>query len=148
MPARIYVPATGPNEWQRLLAEPDKHWRTGYSAKSLATCWLEADGYPAEVRNALEASPDRNLHGVELLFGTPEHEVPLPGTRRPSQNDIWVLARGAKTLVSSAVEGKVAEPFDKTVVEWAATASRRGLLISVKHWLWMPHVSRQFDEAI
>lgn len=123
MPSRIYVPAIGLNDWQRLLAEPDKHWRTGYSAKSLAYCWMEADGFPAEVRNALEASSEPSLHGLELLFGAPEHEVPLPGGRKPSQNDIWVLARGANGLVSVAVEGKVAEPFDKTVAEWAATAS-------------------------
>ncbi len=33
---KFYVLADGANDWRPLLAEPEKHWRTGYSAKSLA----------------------------------------------------------------------------------------------------------------
>ena len=39
----------------------------------------------------------------------------LPGGRRPSQNDVFVLASGSEGLVSIAVEGKVAESFDMPV---------------------------------
>ena len=35
------------------------------------------------------------LREAEFLLAIPEHEVPLPGGIRPSQNDLWVLARGA-----------------------------------------------------
>jgi Domain of unknown function (DUF6946) len=35
--------------------------------------------------------------------------VPLPGGVRPSQNDLFVLARGAKGAIAIMVEGKVSE---------------------------------------
>ena len=53
----------------------------------------------------------------------PEHQVPLPGGSRPSQNDIWVLARSEGDLISIAVEGKVSEPFGPTLEEWQAESS-------------------------
>jgi len=42
--SKIYIPTTKPEDWQSLLADPEKHWRKGYSAKALAYCWQEADG--------------------------------------------------------------------------------------------------------
>src|SRR5688500_6454146 len=39
VPQRIYVPSTGPNDWRRLLADPAKQWRKGYSAMAVARCW-------------------------------------------------------------------------------------------------------------
>jgi len=60
---------------------------------------------------------------IEMLLALPEHQVFLPGGSRPSQNDIWVLARSAGQLISIAVEGKVSEPFGPTVQEWRAKAS-------------------------
>ena len=36
---KAYVPSQGPEDWQQILIEPDKQWKTGYSAKSLAYCW-------------------------------------------------------------------------------------------------------------
>ena len=33
---KVYVPTTGSNDWRRLLADPAKQWRTGFSAKTLA----------------------------------------------------------------------------------------------------------------
>lgn len=110
-----------PEAWQALLADPGKHWRDGYSAKTLAYSWLRADGFPAEVAAVLHQSPP--FASIEMLLGVPEHQVPLPGGRRASQSDIWVLARVADGFVSIAVEGKVAEPFDRTVREWFADES-------------------------
>ncbi|MGE0487250.1 MAG: hypothetical protein AB7Q81_24060 [Gammaproteobacteria bacterium] len=123
MAGPFYIPAPGLDGWRARLADPDKHWRLGYSARALATAWEDAGGFPPEIRAALDGAADPALHGLELLAGFPEHEVALPGGRRPSQSDIWLLARGAAGLVSIAVEGKVAEPFDKPVVEWLAEAS-------------------------
>ena len=117
----IYIPAKSAEQWAQFLAEPVKHWRTGYSARSLAYSWQEADGFPAEVRNALSSCPA--LSSLELLLAIPEHQVPLPGGSRPSQNDIWVLARSGAGLVSIAVEGKVSEPFGPTVQEWMEDGS-------------------------
>ena len=118
---KIYVPSSGADDWARLLAEPVKHWRTGYSARSLAHCWEAAQGFPPEVKKALATCPA--LSSLEMLIGLPEHQVHLPGGTRPSQTDLWVLARGRDGLCSIAVEGKVAEPFGPTIGEWLQEAS-------------------------
>jgi hypothetical protein len=57
---KIYVPTLGAESWRRLLADPEKHWRTGFSAKTLAHCWEQANGLPAEIAAMLAG------------FGTPE----------------------------------------------------------------------------
>jgi len=114
--SRIYIPAASADQWAALLADPTKHWRTGFSARTLAHSWQEAQGFPAEVKDALDTVDA--LRGSELLLAIPEHQVSLPGGGRPSQNDIWALARANRQLVSVAVEGKVAEPFGPTLGEW------------------------------
>ena len=117
--SKIYIPAVNAEQWAQFLADPVKHWRQGYSARTLAYSWQEANGFPVEVEKVLIAQfPD-----IELLLALPEHQVPLPGGQRPSQNDIWVLARSAGNLISIAVEGKVSEPFGPTVQEWRAESS-------------------------
>jgi hypothetical protein len=112
---KFFSPADDPADWQQLLADPVLHWKTGRSAKSIAYSWTEAQGFPSEVQSVLDASAIDCLHELEFLLGIPEHEVPLPGGARPSQNDVFVLAMGSDGLVSIAVEGKVSEPFDKPV---------------------------------
>lgn len=119
----LFIPTTRPEDWRSLLAEPDKHWRTGYSARSLAHSWEQSKGFPSEVRAVFARSGIPVLETAEMLLGIPEHQVALPGGARPSQNDIWVLARGAGELISIAVEGKVSEPFGPTVGEWLKGAS-------------------------
>ena len=117
----IYMPTSSPEQWAQFLAEPQKHWRTGYSAKTLAHSWQEASGFPTEVAAVLRAAPQ--FTDIELLLAIPEHQVPLPGGSRPSQNDVWALARAADRLVSIAVEGKVDEPFGPTLGEWLLDSS-------------------------
>lgn len=114
---RFFAPADEPTDWQQLLAKPDLHWQTGYSARSLAYSWTEAGGFPSEVQAVFDESGFVCLHELEFLLGIPEHEVPIPGGRRPSQNDVFVLASGSDGLVSIAVEGKVSESFDVPVDE-------------------------------
>src|SRR4051794_40359951 len=103
---------------------------------ALADSWEHAKDWPAEVATALSTDPD--LRDLELLLALPEHEVPLPGGRRPSQTDLFVLARRPQhDMVAIAVEGKAEEPFgDQTVAEWRAAASpgrlqRLGYLLDV-----------------
>ena len=88
---KVYIPTTGPDDWQRFLADPAKQWRTGFSAKTLAYCWECADGgLPNEIASMLRP------HGgeVELLLAIPEYRVALPGAFRvESQSDIFALAR-------------------------------------------------------
>ncbi|MCA1795546.1 MAG: hypothetical protein LC660_17055, partial [Desulfobacteraceae bacterium] len=118
----IYIPAKGPEDWARLLADPVKHWRTGYSARTLAYSWQSADGFPAEIKAAF--SENEFLSDIQLLIAIPEHKVPLVGGSTPSQNDIWALARTSSGLVSIALEGKVSEPFGPTLSEWLAGGSQ------------------------
>ena len=112
---KFFAPADNPADWQRLLAKPVLHWRTGYSARSMAQSWKEAQGFPREVWEIFNDSGVSCFRDLEFLIGIPEHEVPLPGGRRPSQNDVFVLAKGSAGLVSIAIEGKVSEPFDLPV---------------------------------
>jgi hypothetical protein len=121
---RILVPSQSPKDWQRLLADPVKHWRTGYSAKALAYAWEAADGLPREVVAAFARSPFPEMRAPELLLAIPEYRTDLPGGRRPSQSDLFVLARARARLVAMAVEGKVNEEFGPLVAEWRSQASR------------------------
>lgn len=114
--SHILVPAAGPEDWRLFLAEPDKQWKSGFSAKALAYCWHDADGMPPEIVSVLEKIP--SLKNLKTILAIPEHKVPLPGGARASQIDIWVLAESSSGLVSIAVEGKVSEPFGPTVGEW------------------------------
>lgn len=118
----IYIPAKNAEDWAQLLADPVKQWRTGYSARTLAYSWQSADGFPDEIKAAFSAN--ELLSDVQLLIAIPEHRVPLVGGSRPSQNDIWVLARASTGLVSIAVEGKVSEPFGPTLSEWLSEGSQ------------------------
>lgn len=114
----IYVPSKGPEDWQPLLAKPDRHWKTGFSAKSLAYCWEEARGFPKSVQSAMAASDPKVFGDVEMLLAIPEHQVSLPPTDgRPTQCDLFVLARNGDGLITMAVEAKVDEPFGEIVSE-------------------------------
>jgi hypothetical protein len=115
---KIFIPARKPEDWKSLLAEPDKQWKTGYSAKALAYCWQGANDFPQCVRRVFKKSGIALFQNMELLLALPEYQVLLPGGARPSQNDIFVLARGNNQLVSIMVEGKVSEPFGDTIAEW------------------------------
>ncbi len=117
--SKFYISASNPEDWKPLLAKPDKHWRTGYSAKALAYCWQEADGFPAEVKKVFKNSCIDLFQDIQMLVAFPEYTVPLkPYGSRPSQNDIFILAKGNGQLISIAVEGKVDEPFGELVADW------------------------------
>ncbi len=115
----IYIPTANAEQWKALLADPEKHWRKGYSARTLAYSWQEADGFPTEVHSVLE----KTFPSIELLLALPEHKVSLKGSGHQSQNDIWILACYENDLISIAVEGKVSEPFGCIVSEWLKKAS-------------------------
>ena len=130
--SRIFIPASKPEDWKSLLAEPDKHWKTEHSAKTLAYCWQEANGLPKCVKGVFRKSRIELFQYLKLLLAFPEYKVSLPPRGgRPSQNDIFVLAKGSDQLVSIMVEGKVSEPFDKTIAEWKSR-SGKGKAIRLK----------------
>jgi len=113
---RIYVPTTGPLNWKPLLAQPDRHWKTGFSAMSVAQSWEAAAGkLPPEIGELLDTSPDQTIHGLQLLIAIPEYQIELPGGERPTQTDVFALAGNDAGLVVLAVEGKVDETFGPTI---------------------------------
>jgi len=119
---RIVVPTQSPEDWKRLLAKPDLHWKAGYSAMTLAQSWEAAHPcVPPEIAAALDSEPI--LRNLELLLAIPEYQVNLPGGQRPSQTDVLALMRGSAGLVAVAVEGKVDEAFGPTVGQKRAEAS-------------------------
>ena len=120
---KICVPTQGVEDWQALLADPVKHWKTGYSAKAMAYSWEAARGLPSEIKSLLATSPDSAFDHIEPLLTIPEHKVPLPGGSTESQNDAFVLARTPQYLVSMTIEGKVAETFGGTLGEWYSDPS-------------------------
>ena len=115
--SNILIPTKSPEDWKAFLSEPDKQWKSGYSARALAYCWEEANGFPASVQFVFSKA-GAPFYDLEPLLILPEHKVPLPGGQRPSQNDIWVLAKSKNEMVSIAVEGKVSEHFGPTLQEW------------------------------
>jgi hypothetical protein len=117
----IFPHHPSPEDWQALLADPDKHWRRGFSARTLAHGWLAASGFPPEVASIFAACPDPLLAGLRPVEGTPEFQVALPGSRVASQNDIYVRARTVVGEIAIMVEGKVEEPFDETLTEWQSS---------------------------
>ena len=115
------MPADSPDDGQRLLADPVKHWRTGYPAKELAYAWMEyPNEFPRKVMSVFESSGFEMFRTIEMLLAIPEYETPLPYGRRAYRSDIFVPAKSAGNLVSITVEGKVSEPFDKIVPRWKA----------------------------
>jgi hypothetical protein len=115
MNQKFYVPTKGAKSWQELLASPEEHWKTGFSAKTLANCWEDNEDFPEEFETAFESS---KLEKPEILLAIPEYKVDLDTNTRPSQNDIFILAKDDTDLIVIMVEGKVDESFDKTIKEW------------------------------
>ena len=113
---RVFIPSTGPEDWKRGLANPDRQWQPGYSAMSVARSWEAAKGVPDEIAALFDAP-------VELLLAIPEYVVALPGGGKGSQCDVFALLRSGGETCALAVEAKVAEPFGPTVAEWMSTPS-------------------------
>ena len=118
---QIYIPTKNAKSWKSLLADPERHWRTGYSAKSVAESWERAKGLPKEIVSGLQKAEDTKE--AELLFAIPEFKVHLPGGNRASQNDVFAVTSNERGLTSIAVEAKAREDFGKTIANWMQNAS-------------------------
>jgi hypothetical protein len=120
----VHIPTIRAEEWRALLADPQNQWRAGYSAKELAECWLRAEGFPPEIQRLFAGADNPTLHEIEMLLAIPEYQVQLPDGKRPSQNDLFVLARARDNrLAAIMVEGKVSEPFGPTLKDWQKDGS-------------------------
>jgi hypothetical protein len=141
MSSKIYVPTSGPADWKRLLAQPDRHWRDGFSGKSAAERWEASDGLPTEIANQFLSA---GLGPAELLLAIPEWKTPLPGSSLgASQTDILALVRTPSGVFACGVEAKVAESFDKTIDEWLQDASpgKKARLAYLKQLLGLPEAT-------
>lgn len=116
---KILIPTNGADDWKRFLAQPDLHWKTGRSARTLAHSWEAGNNLPPEVAAIMSDA----FGSPELLFAVPEHKTMLPGGTRESQSDVLALVRHPIGLACFTIEGKVDEPFGPTVGEWSAAAS-------------------------
>jgi hypothetical protein len=133
----ILLPSSGPEAWRSLLADPETHWRKGYSARTLALCWEAAGGaFPPEIAALLPG-------GTQPLVIMPEWKTPLPGGRRESQSDVFVLASHAGGTIAITVEGKVNESFDALTTDWlgAATPGKAERLAFLCSALGLPHAT-------
>ena len=135
----IYVPATDLSDWQKLLAEPDRQWKKGFSAMRLAEAWQAANGFPSAIASVLR-SAGASFPSLAPLLILPEHRVALNGGSRPSQSDLWILASHDSGLASITVEGKVSESFGPTISEWLVGASpgKQERLAFLTHILGLP----------
>lgn len=143
---KIFRPTDGPENWRAGLADPDKQWKTGYSAKTLAYCWESQNDFPKSVKKVFNNSDLELFKDMEMLLGIPEYKVPLPGGIRPSQSDLFVLAKPnlLNQTVVIMVEGKVSEPFGKKVGEWIKDNSpgKQERLKFLLHKLQIPYTEQ------
>lgn len=123
MTNNMYTPTDGAEDWKRLLAQPELHWKVGYSAHSIAYSWESVHGLPARIAAVFADSAVPYVQNLDVLAGLPEYKTPLPGHERCSQTDLLVLASNADGLVVMGVEGKKDETFGPTVEKQANNAS-------------------------
>lgn len=124
---RIYVPATGPENWKQLLADPGKHWKTGYSARALAHCWHDSHGWPDEIEALFTSANIPEFSDIEPLLVIPEHVTSLKGQGGHPHSDVFVLAKsGNGCLISITVEGKAEESFgNQALGEWRRSGNKQ-----------------------
>lgn len=127
------VATAGPEDWKRLLADPEKHWRRGYSAMATAYSWEEAEGVPGEIGAMFAQAEDTRLRDAELALAIPEYKVELAGGTRASQNDVFVLLTSSGGLITMTVEGKAREDFGSTVGDWKEGTSAEGARARLQH---------------
>ena len=119
--SKIFKPTRGADDWRDFLADPILHWKTGYSAKSMAYAWEENAGMPPRIQQALSSAFEGD---IDTLIVIPEYKVPLPGGRTQSQNDAFVLVRIGNQTAVIMIEGKVEEPFGDPISKWFDSASK------------------------
>jgi hypothetical protein len=142
---RIYRRLNSIDDWRTVLAEPNKQWKTGYSARAMAHSWSEVKSWPTEIDALWKSSANTSLHQPEPLLMLAEHQVKLPGSGFDSQNDLFVIAKSADgALISLIVEGKVDESFGPTIATWkvdeVSSPNRRIRLEGLCHLLGLESV--------
>lgn len=120
-----FMPCTDEENWRTLLADPEKHWKAGYSSFELAHAWMKMKQFPDMIQESFRKSNDSILINASILFAFPEYKVELDNGRAPSQNDLYVLAKSNDELMTIMVEGKVNESFGQLIGKWKVQAGGR-----------------------
>lgn len=118
---RILIPTTNAESWKSFLAQPEKQWKDGFSAKSAAELWEKTGDLPKEIVKAF--NQNETFKNSEMLLAIPEFKVELPGGNNASQNDLLVITTNPNGLSIITVEAKVNEDFGQTIKEWKKEAS-------------------------
>ena len=75
--AKIFIPINKLEDWRSLLADPEKQWKSEFSAKALAYCWIEADDFPMSIKKAFSNSDNGPFKEIEILCAFPEYSNEL-----------------------------------------------------------------------
>ena len=108
-------------DWFRLAPPAGglRQWKDGRSAKEFARRWL--NGYPSEVREALDSHP--HLEGFEPDLVEPEYETRLDEFPRARNHDAVVQGKANDRDVLVCIEAKADEKFDDLISERLDSAS-------------------------
>lgn len=121
---RIVVPTRTGSDWQPLLAQPERHWKKGASAMTVAASWEGAgSALPSEIAAALNLCGSACVADLRLIIARPEWEVALEGGETTSNTDVLAICRNDVGLCVMAVEAKVHEGFGPLVGQKRAEAS-------------------------
>ena len=113
--AEYYTPLKDVDEWCALPSIDE--CKEGYSAYEVAHTWVNAQpNLPREITALFGGS-------AKLLIAIPEHETPLPAKGPGSRSDVLAFVRTKDGICAVTVEGKIKEPFDKTIGAWLKNAS-------------------------
>lgn len=114
----IYIPEKEIEDWKELLADPDKQWKDGYSAKELAKYWHGKNEIPKEIHQLIHKGVNIPRDDIEIIFAIPEYKVDIPGGNRPSQNDLFLLLKTGASTGVMMIEAKCMESFGPIVGDW------------------------------
>ncbi len=134
----IFIPTLNSESWKRLLAEPEKQWKEGFSAKSAADSWEASKGFPKEI--VLAMNKRNEFKDAELLIAIPEFKVCLDNEKAPSQNDILGLCSNEYGLTVFTVESKVHEDFDKLIKDWNDSEGKNNRLSFLLEKISYPNI--------
>lgn len=135
---KILIPTINSDSWKSLLAEPEKQWKEGFSAKSAADSWESSKGFPKEIVLAMNKISEFN--NAELLMAIPEFKVCLDNEKAPSQNDILGLCSNESGLTVFTVESKVHEDFDKLIKDWNDSEGKKNRLTFLLEKIAYPNI--------
>lgn len=75
----ISAPIESSEDWKGFLADPERQWKKGYSAYTIAHMWQNADGFPEEIQQLFDKTDA--ISTQEPLLIIPETRIPMSKNR-------------------------------------------------------------------